>query len=146
MRAVLCGACMQVVEFVDFKERLARSHTRALGRAEEAALKLRVAAAGGAPGSGGGGGGAGGTALLLAALEGSGELSVAPLPPQLALPGQAKPAGLRFNEDLSTRPAWFPPHCGPARLAMAEWWSQWRSMGSQGEHTGCFGVELFMVA
>ena len=51
-------ATLQVVEFVDFKQRLAASHTWALGRAEEAALKLRSAAAAGAVA----------TPLLLAAL------------------------------------------------------------------------------
>ena len=58
----------QVVEFVDFKERLGASHTRALGRAEEAALALRFAAAGSGADKGAG--------LLLAALEGAVALQV----------------------------------------------------------------------
>ena len=36
--------------------------------------------------------------------------------------GQATSA-LRFNEDLSTRPAWLPPDSGRPSLALARWWS-----------------------
>lgn len=32
-------------------------------------------------------------------------------------------SALRFNDDLSTRPAWLPPDSGRPSLALARWWS-----------------------
>ncbi len=123
---------LQVVEFVDFKERLAASHTWALGRAEEAALRLRTAASG----AGAGAGGAAATQLLLAALEGVGLVQEGPRGSQgsdsVESDAQGQVPGLRFNEDLSTRPAWLPPAAAPCRLAVAEWWEEWSRGGCTG--------------
>lgn len=33
-------------------------------------------------------------------------------------------ANLRFNEDLATRPAWFPPSAAGPALALADWWQE----------------------
>lgn len=41
-------------------------------------------------------------------------------------------AGLRFNEDLSTRPPWLPPDSGECRLAIPRWWEEGASVPTAG--------------
>ena len=102
---------------MDFKERLLHSHTRLLAKAEAAALQLRAAAAD-----------AGG--LHDAAAKAVARLAddaLAPLlssqPQQQAGGGEETPGSLlRFDEDLATRPAWFPPHLAAVRTGTADWW------------------------
>ncbi len=134
---------MQVIEFVDFKEQLQRSHTRAVVVAESAAQHLRRAAvvreglkhlaeapaelaarpllhedtvsAGAASGSAAGREGDGGTA------EDRAEHA------QRAAVGQS---AMTFNEDLATRPHWFPPSSCAARLAVADWWEAYGTAGT----------------
>ena len=55
------------------------------------------------------------------------------LPAGILRDGQATSV-LRFNEDLSTRPAWLPPDCGQPNLALAQWWS------SQPEQSSTLGA------
>eukprot|EP00887_Chlorella_sp_A99_P001333 scaffold14.g1333.t1 len=111
------GRLRGVLEFVDFKERLLHSHTRLLGKAEDAALQLRGAAAGGDP-----------AALAEAAAEAARRLGEDPLAELVGgleqgedQQGAERPA-VRFDEDVATRPVWFPPHAGPARAGVAGWW------------------------
>ena len=39
---------------------------------------------------------------------------------------------LRFNEDLSTRPAWLPPDSGPPNLAVAQCWTRLPNLPANG--------------
>jgi hypothetical protein len=103
------GTYSKAAEFVDFRERLERSHTRAAGRAERAAAGLRAAAAGGA-------------ATLRAAAEAEVAEAAAEAEAEAEAEGEVRLEQLRFNEDLSTRPAWFPPAAASGRLALPEWW------------------------
>ncbi|RMZ52849.1 hypothetical protein APUTEX25_000968 [Auxenochlorella protothecoides] len=98
---------LQVAEFVSFKERLAASHALHVVRAEEAIRKLRLLAS--SPVS---------PHTLVKAARHL-EEQAPPLPTRIS-----------FNEDLGTRPAWFPPgatsasELGPA-LALRPcglWW------------------------
>lgn len=110
----------QVAEFVDFKERLQHSHARALASVLQSQLPSRSAAA---AGSGQPAGAAlqslfpSGTAQgLRQALQHARALLVVPGA------GCAGPT-LRFNEDLSTRPSWYPPGSASS-AAVADWWRQ----------------------
>lgn len=107
------------MEFVDFKERLLHSHTRLLGVAEAVAVSLRAAAV------------ASSAALADAAAAAAAKLAADPLAelvvvqPERQTDAEAScevAALIRFDEDLSTRPCWFPPHTGAARTAVACWW------------------------
>lgn len=96
---------LQVLEFVCFKERLERSHTFVLARAERTILSISTAAAaaqGDVP------------AALSAAVQ--------------ALPLEELDSmnwmGMRFNEDLTTRLPWMPPIQGPRQLVVLTWWEQ----------------------
>lgn len=104
---------MQVLEFVAFGERLARSHTRAAATAEVAAAKLRAVTAS-LP--------AKPTAGQLAAL--TAEAAAAAGDDSVSSGGNetGKLGGLRHNDDLSLRPGWLPPTGAPARLALVGWW------------------------
>ncbi|KAK9804253.1 hypothetical protein WJX72_003568 [[Myrmecia] bisecta] len=96
----------KVVEFVDFKERLERSHTRALAGSELALMHLRRAALG----------------SLAAAHQAAEEAAF--MIGQLPDVGDAGvAAAMRFNEDLSTRPAWLPPLAASPGLQVAAWWA-----------------------
>ena len=57
-------------------------------------------------------------------------------------------AGLRFNEDLSTRPPWLPPDSGECRLAIPRWWEEAASVPSAGVARSAlcfFGLECLAV-
>ncbi len=49
-------------------------------------------------------------------------LPLANIPREVAVGSLAKGGGLRFNEDLSTRPAWYPPSACSTALAPSDWW------------------------
>ncbi|KAL4447959.1 hypothetical protein ABPG75_005178 [Micractinium tetrahymenae] len=106
--------------FVDFKERLQHSHARALAAVLQSLLPPRATATAGSAQPAGAplqslfpSGTAKGLrealrharALLVAAAAGS--------------PGPA----LRFNEDLATRPSWYPPGSASSE-AVTDWWQQ----------------------
>lgn len=93
----------KVSEFVDFMERLHQSHTKALGRAENAVAELRVAAL------------SGGKAPLSQAARTASK--------QIGTSDRVELEQLRFNEDLSTQPPWLPPSSDP-RTAVASWWER----------------------
>lgn len=111
---------LQVAEFVDFKERLQHSHARALAAVLQSRLPPRSAA---------GAGGAQPAGAPLQSLFPSGTASGLRQALQhaqalLLVPpfGGAGPT-LRFNEDLSTRPSWYPPGSAGS-TAVADWWHQ----------------------
>ena len=57
-------------------------------------------------------------------------------------------AGLRFNEDLSTRPPWLPPDSGECRLAIPLWWEEAASVPTAGVARSAlcfFGLECLAV-
>jgi hypothetical protein len=95
---------LQVLEFVCFKERLERSHSFVLARAERAILSVCSAAAAGAPGSA--------AAAVAAAVEA--------LP--LGYLDSNNWHGMRFNDDLTTRLPWLPPIKGLRQLVVLDWW------------------------
>ena len=144
MAAYSQGTHTKVLEFVLFRERLARAHSLALARAERALLALRRQLTGGGGGTGGGssggggggggssgggakpagssGGGAGaaGAAAAAASPEATAAAAAAALPlAELEGPGWR---AMRFNADLQTRPAWLPPTAAAAHLAVLHWW------------------------
>lgn len=53
-------------------------------------------------------------------------------------------ASLRFNEDLATRPAWYPPTSAPLMLAPAVWWEGAQS--HMGQAAGRCDTELTQTA
>lgn len=109
----LADPTVQVLEFVAFGERLARSHTRAAASAEAAAAKLRAVTAS-LPVKPTGG--------QLAALTAE-AAAVAGDNSSIGSGTEAgKLGGLRHNDDLSLRPGWLPPTGAPARLALVAWW------------------------
>jgi hypothetical protein len=52
--------------------------------------------------------------------------------PRGVLDGATLEPTLRFNEDLTTRPAWLLPHSGDPRLAQACWWTAQNNQASPG--------------
>lgn len=98
---------VQVVEFVDFKERLEQSHAVAGADAEAGAAAAAASQST--------------STMSRNAGNAVSEPSTSTEAPRL-----------RFNEDLSTRPAWLPPGCGEVRFAMAEWWQQHSSSAVPG--------------
>jgi len=102
------GTCSKVIEFVAFKERLSRSHTRFLARVEGGLARLRNLLPSAPPAE---------FRLLLgevcAALP-AGEVTAEAL-------GQ-----MRFNEDLNTRAWWHPPPEGAWHTAVCDWWERSR--------------------
>lgn len=114
--------CPQVLEFVAFKERLDASHSRAVCRAEQALADARQAALDGASAL---------TTALTAALTASPQLLPGSETPALVAPRGGRV--LRFNQDLSTLPAWYPPHtASPPHLAPAAWWGARGDVSGQG--------------
>jgi N-terminal acetyltransferase B complex non-catalytic subunit len=103
------GTYSKVPEFVDFWETLGKSHTRWSGAAEKAIIKMQN--------SGSSGGGSASSNLAVTAKE----IVVANESLESSRPQVDK---IRFNEDLSTRPAWFPPAAVDNRLAIASWWEE----------------------
>lgn len=149
------GACLQVLEFVRFKERLAASHARAVVYAELALHRLtsvrtptpvnmlQVASVAADTCKSGLPAGAHLYCFLDNLLGARRDL----MPLQstsCTLSLWATCSGwcgagldvLRFNEDLSTRPAWLPPHSGSARLAIPSWWDQADALSVSGELQG----------
>ena len=101
---------VQVLEFVEFKERLERSHALAVARSEQVLVEIRRAVPQG-------------FACIQAALrEACQILTQGSLLTQHS--GALSLEQLRFNEDLSTRPAWLPPQAGPMGAALLGWWEQ----------------------
>ena len=101
---------MQVIEFVNFKERLERSHALAVARSEQALTQIRQSVPQHA-------------SNIQSALSGACQnLSQTSLLTQHSrLPSLEQ---LRFNEDLSTRPSWLPPQeCGVG-TSLLHWWEQ----------------------
>lgn len=107
---------VQVLEFVCFTERLERSHSFVLARAERALLSITAAAAA----AGGQQGAAGAPAAVAAAVQ--------------ALPLEQLDSinwrGMRFNDDLTTRLPWLPPIQGPRQLVVLSWWEQQQQQGT----------------
>lgn len=95
-----------MLEFVCFKERLERSHTFVLARAERAIHSVCTAAA--AADS------TGVSAAVAAAVK------ALPLRHLNSLDWR----GMRFNDDLTTRLPWLPPNPGPRQLVVLSWWEQ----------------------
>ncbi len=96
------GTYSKIPEFVDFWETLGNSHTRWSATAEKNILKLKSQQA------------AATTTTTLAA--------TAKEIVENAAGHRTQVDKIRFNEDLSTRPAWFPPAAVDTRLALVSWW------------------------
>lgn len=109
-----------------FKERLERSHSFVLARAERALLSITTAAA-----------------------AGSGQQAKASAAAAVAAAVQALPLeqldsinwrGMRFNDDLTTRLPWLPPIQGPRQLVVLLWWEQQQQQGTgTGSDSGSSG-------
>jgi hypothetical protein len=102
---------VQVLEFVCFKERLERSHTFVLARAERAIHSICTAAAAAQPG--------GVAAAVAAAVQAL----------RLDHLDSISWRGMRFNDDLTTRLPWLPPIQGPRQLLVLTWWEQQQQLG-----------------
>ncbi len=99
---------MQLAEFVEFKERLERSHALAVTRSEQALIQIRRSVPQG-------------FADIQSALkEACQNLNQNSLLTQHS--GMPTLEQLRFNEDLSTRPAWLPPQGGSVGGSLLSWW------------------------
>ena len=109
-----------MLEFVEFKQRLARSHTLAAAQTEQALLALRRAVPQG-------------YSSIETALQSfrhtrnQKPLSQPAMP--LVMPQLSQ---LRFNEDLSTRPVWLPPGRCAVSENLLSWWEQQAAEQSQG--------------
>jgi hypothetical protein len=103
--ACISFAAPQVLEFVCFKDRLERSHSFVLARAEQQIVFISKAAA-----------------------AGPDQAAAAAVAAVLALPrsllGSCDWQGMRFNDDLTTRLPWLPPIEGPRHLMIMMWWEQ----------------------
>jgi hypothetical protein len=102
-------SAVQVLEFVCFKERLERSHSFVLARAERALLSITTAAAG-----------SGQQASASAAAAVAAAVQALPLEQLDSLNWR----GMRFNDDFTTRLPWLPPIQGPRQLVVLLWWEQ----------------------
>ncbi|GIM01385.1 hypothetical protein Vretimale_6211 [Volvox reticuliferus] len=112
------GMYTKVLEFTAFRERLAAAHTLAVVHTESGLEDCFRSS-----GSGGGGGGSSRSsgaeavaavdAVRSAAVAAAGRLNPDNLPTA---------SSLRFNWDLSTRPAWLPPGQEGPSAAVLEWW------------------------
>ena len=125
------GTYSKVAEFVDFKERLQHSHARAL-----AAIAQTLASSGSSGNSGGG------SPASHVALQHARQLlvagAVAAAAGNEAAGGCSGGAGgpqLRFNEDLTTRPSWYPPGSAGSG-AVADWWQQQQQHQQGQQHPG----------
>ncbi|KAL3145468.1 hypothetical protein ABBQ32_003295 [Trebouxia sp. C0010 RCD-2024] len=94
------GTFTKVIEFVEFKERLESSHTLAVTTSEQSLIRIRKAIPRG-------------FADVQSALQAASKDQSSELP---------SVEQLRFNEDLSTRPAWLPPCGDPWGGALIDWW------------------------
>jgi N-terminal acetyltransferase B complex non-catalytic subunit len=124
------GTYSKVPEFVDFKERLQHSHARAL-----AAIAQTLASSGSC-------GGGDGKPASHVALQHVRQLlvagAVAGAADKEAAASCSDGAGgpqLRFNEDLTTRPSWYPPGSAGSG-ALADWWQQQQQQQRGQQHPG----------
>lgn len=101
---------MQIIEFFDFKERLEQSHALAVARSEQSLVQIRRAVPRGF------------TDFQSALKEACQTLNTSSLLTQRS--GLPSLEQLRFNEDLSTRPAWLPPQTGGVGPSLLGWWEQ----------------------
>lgn len=101
---------MQIIEFVDFKQRLEQSHALAVARSEQSLVQIRRAVCRGF---------ADFQSALKEACQNLNTSSL--LTHRSGLPSLEQ---LRFNEDLSTRPAWLPPQTGGLGPSLLGWWEQ----------------------
>ena len=113
------GTFSKVVEIVDFFEVLDRSGAKAAARVEAQLMSIRQlvfthTCGNNNKGSSGGIESAVGHAASLAAKK----LALPPLPLLLS-PSDDDDNSLTFNDDLSTRPVWFPPPSSGGRLGIA---------------------------
>lgn len=102
-----------MIEFVEFKERLERSHALAVARSEQSLTKIRKAISRGF------------TPVQSALQEASRAQA------QSSSMGQASELSLdqlRFNEDLSTRPQWLPPCGGAVGGCLMNWWQEQQNL------------------
>ncbi|DBA84768.1 TPA: hypothetical protein ACH3X1_005807 [Trebouxia sp. C0004] len=104
------GTFTKIIEFVEFKERLERSHALAVARSELCLIQIRRSVPRGL------------TDIQSALKDACQSLSATSLLTRHSgLPGLEH---MRFNEDLSTRPAWLPPQRGPVTGSLSGWWEQ----------------------
>jgi len=101
---------MQIIEFVEFKERLERSHALAVAKSEQSLIQIRRSVPRGLTDV---------QSALKAACQSLNATSL--LTQHSGLPRLEQ---MRFNEDLSTRPAWLPPQRGPVTGSLLGWWEQ----------------------
>ena len=111
---------MQIIEFVEFKERLERSHALAVARSEQRLIQIRRSVP------------RGHTDIQSALKEACKSLKATSLLTQHS--GLPRLEQMRFNEDLSTRPAWLPPQRGPVMGSLLEWWEQQALTSDTGTH------------
>ena len=133
------GTYSKVAEFVDFKERLQHSHARALAAIAQALATTTTTTT---TNSGGGG-----SSASHAALQHARQLLVAHA--AAAAAGKEEASGysggaggphLRFNEDLTTRPSWYPPGTAGSG-AVADWWQQQQQGQQHPGYAHCWWAE-----
>ena len=111
---------MQIIEFVAFKERLEGSHALAVARLEQSLIQIRRSVPRG-------------HADVQSALKDARQsLKASSLLTQHS--GLPRLEQMRFNEDLSTRPAWLPPQRGPIAGSLLGWWEQQAHTSDTGIH------------
>lgn len=104
------GTFTKIIEFVEFKERLERSHALAVAKAEQSLFQIRRSVPRGI------------TDVQSAVKNACQSLNAVSLLTQRS--GLPRLEQMRFNEDLSTRPAWLPPQRGPVAGSLLGWWEQ----------------------
>ena len=109
---------MQIIEFVEFKERLERSHALAVARSEQSLIQIRRSVP------------RGHMDVQSALKDACQSLNATSLLTQHS--GLPRLEQLRFNEDLSTRPTWLHPHRGPVTGSLLGWWEQQASTSDTG--------------
>ncbi len=115
---------MQIIEFVEFKERLERSHALAVARSEQSLIQIRRSVPRG-------------HADVQSALKDACQsLKASSLLTQHS--GLPRLEQMRFNEDLSTRPAWLPPQAGPVTGSLLGWWEQQAHTSDTGAYIAPF--------
>ena len=113
-----------MVEFVEFKRRLEQSHALAVAKSEQSLMKIKQAIPNGLP------------AVQSALQETSRTLT--PISGMSQVSELPSLEHMRFNEDLSTRPAWLAPFQGSVGGALLEWWQHQQQAGTSdtGANTG----------
>lgn len=104
-----------MIEFVEFKERLERSHALAVARSEQSLIRIRKATSRG-------------FTPVQSALQETSKTQA-----QSSGMGQDSELSLdklRFNEDLSTRPPWLAPCGGPVGGSLMDWWQKQQNLMS----------------